>query len=194
MKYIIKGVVLHWTASKYDITESLKHYNFVYDQHGGEHAGRWSMADQMPPLLGGSKPRYAAHTLRYNSYQAGLGLLGMHGAKERPFNAGRYPITEVSFMAAVDRTATICIDHRITVTKNTVLTHAEVQRNLGIKQRGKWDIANLPWDSSIVGATEVGNHYRNLVRAEMAQRLAKPTKGLWAAIFKAIAAIFGGKK
>ena len=192
MDYLIKGVILHWTASSYNLTPNvLKHYNFVIDQFAKVHDGLHPLAHQTPPLNSG---KYAAHTRRHNSYQAGIGLLGMHGAKEKPFSYGKYPITAIQFMAAVKLTATICIDHGITVTPQTVLTHAEVQDNLGIKQRGKWDITNLPWNSSIIGATAVGSHYRNLVRVEMDRRLTKPTQSPWAALFSAIAAKFGGKK
>lgn len=191
MTYLIKGVVLHWAASSYNVTDNVKkHYNFVIDEIGTVHNGLHPLSHQTPPLNSGG---YAAHTRRHNSYQAGIGLMGMHGATSNPFKAGKYPITKASFDEAVRLTATICIDHKITVTNKTVLSHAEVQKNLGIPQRGKWDISRLPWDDSIKGATEVGNHYRNLVRAEMERRLTKPTQSGWAGLISAIAAIFRRK-
>lgn len=33
-----------------------------------------------------------------------------------------------------------------------MLSHVEVQNNLGIKQNGKWDFTRLAFDLSVVGA------------------------------------------
>lgn len=192
MTYRIKGVVLHWAASSYKVSDNVKkHYNFVIDEKGTVHNGLHPLSHQTPPLNSGG---YAAHTKSYNSYQAGIGLLGMHGAKEKPFNAGKYPLTKIQFMEAVRLTAKICIEHKITVTAKSILTHAEVQGTLGIKQSGKWDITRLPWDDSIVGGTAVGSHYRNLVRAEMDRLIFPPKQSPWAGLFKAIAGLFRRKK
>ena len=68
----------------------------------------------------------------------------MVGAVERPFNAGRYPITPAQVDALARLCADLCRDYTIPVTRKTVLTHAEVQPTLGITQRGKWDVSWLP--------------------------------------------------
>lgn len=46
----------------------------------------------------------------------------------------------------------LCRRYDIPVTPRTVLSHAEVQAKLGIKQRGKWDISRLAFDPSVKGA------------------------------------------
>ena len=75
----------------------------------------------------------------------------MHEATEHPFDAGPSPINEAQFMAACQMMAALCFEYGIPVTPDTVLTHAEVEPALGVRQRGKWDIFPLavagryPW-------------------------------------------------
>lgn len=47
----------------------------------------------------------------------------------------------------------------------TLLSHAEVQANLGIKHRGKRDISGLPFDPSVKGAKACGDLMRSAVAA-----------------------------
>ena len=55
--------------------------------------------------------------------------------------------------------------YKITVTPQTVLTHAEVEKTLGVKQKGKWDITRLPYNKNVVGAKAVGDLLRKEVSA-----------------------------
>jgi hypothetical protein len=59
--------------------------------------------------------------------------------------------------------SSLCRNYGIPVSPKTVLTHAEVQANLGITQRGKWDIARLPWDSRFDIPRECGDQMRAMV-------------------------------
>jgi hypothetical protein len=52
--------------------------------------------------------------------------------------------------------AQLCKRYGIKVDRKTVLSHAEVQPTLKITQKGKWDIARLPFDTSIQGAIPIG--------------------------------------
>lgn len=56
--------------------------------------------------------------------------------------------------------ADLCRRYAIPVTPSTVLSHAEVQGTLGIKQRGKWDISRLAFDPSVMGAKACGDLIR----------------------------------
>jgi hypothetical protein len=56
----------------------------------------------------------------------------------------------------------------------TVLTHAEVQPTLGVKQRGKWDITRLSFKPDLVGAIPVGNYIRETVAMLSGLPLDKP--------------------
>lgn len=46
-----------------------------------------------------------------------------------------------------------------------MLSHAEVQTTLGIRQSGKWDVARLAFDPSVVGAKAVGDLFRKRTAA-----------------------------
>jgi hypothetical protein len=59
--------------------------------------------------------------------------------------------------------ADLCRTYGIPVTRETVLTHAEVEPTLGVKQRGKWDLTRLPFRRDLVGALPVGDYMRERV-------------------------------
>ena len=59
--------------------------------------------------------------------------------------------------------ADLCQRYGIPVTPKTVLSHAEVQGTLGIKQRGKWDISKLAFDPLVVGPDACGGLMRGAV-------------------------------
>jgi hypothetical protein len=63
--------------------------------------------------------------------------------------------------------AELCKHYKVPVTDKTVLSHAEVQKNLGITQRGKWDVAILPWDRSFDTSWECGDLFRKQVQEHL---------------------------
>ena len=89
-----------------------------------------------------------------------MSLCCMAGAIESPFNAGKFPMTEAQWDKLPVVLAALCERYSITPSPTTVLSHAEVQTNLGIKQRGKWDIARLAFDPSAKGAKACGDIFR----------------------------------
>ncbi|NLS06279.1 N-acetylmuramoyl-L-alanine amidase [Rhizobium sp. P32RR-XVIII] len=107
---------------------------------------------------------YAAHTLRANTGSIGVSMACMAGAVESPFNAGKFPMTETQWNRAIEVIAHLADFYHIPVTDKTILSHAEVQTNLGIQQRGKWDVARLPLDPKTVGAKACGNKMRERVK------------------------------
>jgi N-acetyl-anhydromuramyl-L-alanine amidase AmpD len=124
--------------------------------------------DHTPEANLSTKTAYAAHTRRLNTGSIGVAMCGMFGAKESPFDPGKYPITRVQYEATARLCAVLCRRYGIPVTRETVLSHAEVEGTLGVKQRGKWDVTRLPWFDALKGAREVGDHFRALVQAELA--------------------------
>jgi N-acetyl-anhydromuramyl-L-alanine amidase AmpD len=156
----LKRVILHWTAGTH-VANALdrQHYHFMVQGDGSVVEGVHPPEDN-ERLVGAD---YAAHTLNCNTGSIGVALCGMLGAVESPFTAGIYPINETQLTAACALVARLCKTYGIAVTPKTVLTHAEVQGTLAIVQNGKWDIARLPWTSTIVGATAVGGFIRALV-------------------------------
>lgn len=158
-------VILHWTAGGHRATQfDRQHYHALIE-------GDAKLVRGIPSIDLNSNPRvkagYAGHTRRCNTGSIGLSICAMAGAIERPFSAGDYPLTKAQWDAASDVTAQLCKRYGIPVTAKTVLTHAEVQANLGIAQRGKWDIAVLPFDLKYDTARECGDRYR----AETAAKL-----------------------
>lgn len=55
----------------------------------------------------------------------------------------------------------------IPVTPQTILTHAEVQPTLGIKQNGKWDINWLPGMDRPADPIAAGNRLRAMILRQM---------------------------
>lgn len=157
-------IVFHWTAGTNKASaDDRKHYHLLIEGDGKIVRGVPSIDLNDAPLKSG----YAAHTLNLNSDSIGISLCGMAGATESPFSAGKYPITAAQWDALADAIAQLCRRYAIPVSRKTVLSHAEVQGTLGIKQRGKWDIARLPFDPSVKGAVAVGDKLRAAVAARI---------------------------
>jgi hypothetical protein len=159
----MRRIICHWTVGNYNPTDFDKErYHILVDGDGKPHRGKHSIASNAPPL----GPRYAAHTLNANSRAIGLSAACMAGARERPFDSGRCPLKREQWDAMAQAAAELCLRYGIDVTPTTVLQHGEVERQLGIRQNGKWDITRLPWDS-VRTPEAVCNDFRTLVRAKL---------------------------
>jgi N-acetyl-anhydromuramyl-L-alanine amidase AmpD len=157
----MRRVIIHWTAGGGRAsTEDKKHYHRIVEYDGTVVKGTEAIEDNIVTADGD----YAAHTLRLNTGSIGVAMAGMRGAKEHPFDPGPSPINEVQFDACCRLVVDLCLKYGILVTPQTVLTHAEVQPTLGVVQRGKWDIARLPWKSDVRGARAVGDYFRFKMR------------------------------
>ncbi|MER9248605.1 peptidoglycan recognition family protein [Mesorhizobium sp. M0590] len=160
----MKRVICHWTAGSHSAGDTDRDaYHILVEGNGRLVRGRPSIALNS----GRVKPGYAAHTLNCNGGSIGVSLCCMAGAEERPFDAGRYPMTGAQWDAMTAVVAELCKYYRIKVTPKTVLSHAEVESNLGIEQRGKWDFTRLPFDPTISGASACGERLRRDVTAAM---------------------------
>lgn len=163
----LKRIIWHWTAgAAYPTANDLSHYHYLIDRHGQVHSGKY------PPeanISTSDADGYAAHTLKCNTGSIGVGLCGMIGAVERPFSPGRAPICDLQIDVLVELTARLCRDYKIKVSRETVLSHAEVQPVLGIAQRGKWDIAWLPGDLKARDPIEIGDYLRGLVSKDLSE-------------------------
>jgi len=150
----------HWTAGTNSVSSLDKeHYHFIIDGDGIVHNGNLKPEANQSTSDGS----YMAHTRGANTGAIGIGLAGMAGAVERPFNAGKYPLNQKQIAALVELSADLAETYGIPVTRKTMLMHSEVQRTLGIKQRGKWDMNWLPGMSAPADAIQVGDGLRKLV-------------------------------
>lgn len=160
----MQRIIVHWTAggNKASATDR-KHYHLLVEGDGKLVRGDPPITANAAPIKAG----YAAHTLNCNTGSIGVSLCGMAGAVERPFSAGKSPITMQQWAALPAILAALCRRYSIPVTPGTLLSHAEVQATLGIAQRGKWDIAILPFDTGLNTARKVGDHLRAAVKARL---------------------------
>ena len=160
----MKRIIIHWTGGTGTFgTLDAEHYHFAIDWTGKVHQGKHKPEANLDCTDG----RYAAHTRRCNTGSIGIALCGMHEAVERPFDPGKNPINHKQIDALAELCADLCEGYGIPVTPQTVLTHAEVQPTLGIKQRGKWDITWLPDAKGPMKPVNVGNILRERIAAEM---------------------------
>ncbi|MBX3583660.1 MAG: N-acetylmuramoyl-L-alanine amidase [Rhizobiaceae bacterium] len=161
---VMTRIIFHWTAGQHKASAGdRKHYHILVEGDGKLIRGIPSIDLNDAPV----KPGYAAHTLNANGDAIGTSMCGMAGAQESPFKAGPAPMTEEQWNRLVSVHVALCRRYTINVSRKTLLSHAEVQETLGIKQRGKWDVAVLPFDRSVKGARAIGDR----MRAEVAARL-----------------------
>jgi len=153
----MQRIIVHWTAGAHKASGLDKaHYHILIEGDGNLVRGTHSIADNVNTADGD----YAAHTLGCNSGSIGVSLCCMAGAVEHQFSSGSAPMTRQQWDRLMPVLADLCRRYGIPVTRETVLSHAEVQDTLGIKQRGKWDISRLSFDPSTIGAHAVGDRFR----------------------------------
>ena len=190
----MKRIILHWTAGNHRVSNlDRRHYHYIVDAKGVIHNGDFPVSANIAPKQG----QYAAHTLNCNTGSIGVAVAAMAGAVERPFSPGTHPITEVQLEVLYSFCADLTQEYGIPVTRETLLTHAEVQPTLKIKQRGKWDISWLPGMESPKDPILVGDMIRmGVTRAIVGKALEHPPavvppkkpKGFWDSVFS----LFGG--
>lgn len=160
----LQRIILHWSAGTHTVSAlDRRHYHFIIDGAGAVHTGTHKPEANERPVSG----KYAAHTLNCNTGSIGVALAAMAGAVERPFDAGKYPITADQVDALIALAARLCAQYGIPVSRKTVLSHAEVQPSLGIAQRGKWDIAWLPGMTGPSDPVTVGDRLRAAIATAM---------------------------
>jgi hypothetical protein len=167
----IRGIIIHWTAGTYRASEEDKlHYHYLIPFPVNVISGKFKPEDNDNVVDGA----YAAHTKGSNRGFIGVSLCCMAGAIEaKDAENGKYAMQLAQWMVMVRWVAQLCVKYNITPKATTVLTHAEVEKNLGISQAGKWDITRLPF-SSERGAKAVGNRLRAEVSAEIVKLKGKP--------------------
>jgi hypothetical protein len=164
----MKRIHWHWTAGRHQPNDAeMNAYHRLITGDGRIIHGAHTIAANVPPLR---RNEYAAHTLNANSYAIGVAVCAMFGAQERPFKTGKYPITAEQIEQLVYLSAKLGRDYNIPASPSHMLTHAEVQANLGIRQRAKWDIIWLPGMDAPTNPRIVGDELRNRVAAAMMPR------------------------
>jgi N-acetyl-anhydromuramyl-L-alanine amidase AmpD len=167
----MKRIIIHWTAGTHKVNNlDREHYHFIIAGDGAVEVGKYPVSANDSTSDGA----YAAHTKGCNTGSIGVAVAAMAGATERPFNAGAYPITGQQIEALVNLCARLADQYDIPVTRDAILTHAEVQPTLGIKQAGKWDITWLPGWKASGRPIDVGDILRNAISKRMAAKPVAP--------------------
>lgn len=159
-------VHLHWTGGAYAANATdRKSYHILIEGPPNVRLVRGDKSIKANEAGSGMTP--ASHTLNANTGAIGVSICSMGGTdvRESPFVAGKYPITREQWDMAIDALANLARRYAIPVTPKTILTHAEVQANLGIVQRQKWDITRLVFEPKAIGAKAVGDLMRRSVAA-----------------------------
>lgn len=154
-----------------------KHYHRIAGGDGEVISGIHDILDNAPgrAFTSGS---YAAHTLNLNSGNIGLSMACMRqGEWSNPRGCPDFP-TPSQIDAMLTEATTLCVVWKIAPDRKTLLSHAEVETTLGVKQKGKWD-----FDYSLLGKGSsrdpvgVGDE----IRQEVAHRLKQEGLGHLAA-------------
>jgi hypothetical protein len=157
----MQRVIVHWTAGTWKASSNdVAHYHILVEDDGRLVRGSYSIKDNVNTSDG----RYAAHTKNCNTGSIGITCCSMANAVENPFNAGNYPTTKTQWDTMCQVAAELCSRYTIPITDDTVLSHGEVQANLGIAQSGKWDYTRLAFDLAVKGAKACGDRLRSDVR------------------------------
>lgn len=160
----MERVVCHWTAGSHKASDfDRSHYHILVEGDGKPVKGIPSIKLNEAP----AKKGYAAHTLSLNSGSIGVSLCCMGGATESPFDPGKYPMTQTQWDVMTSVVAELCQRYKIPVTDKTVLSHAEVQNNLGVAQRGKWDFTRLAFAPEVKGAKACGDKMRSEIKRKL---------------------------
>jgi hypothetical protein len=164
----INRIHWHWAASTYSVNWNVRrHYNGVFDYEGNQYDGGCPPQQQaayVPYKVG------VSHTLNANTGAVGLTFAGMAGATANwganTVDQGSYPLTWKGVDAMLEHTAELCRLFDIKPSPWTTITHCEVQTNIGIKQRNKWDIRVMPESKTLLTEKSAGD----ILRARMMEK------------------------
>jgi hypothetical protein len=169
----MERIHVHWTAGGHKANATDKaHYHILIEADGNLVRADTSIKANQK----GSRMKQASHTLNANTGAIGVSMCCMAGAKEAPFDAGKSPMTKIQWDTMIAVVADLAQRYGILVTPKTILSHAEVQPNLGIKQRNKWDITRIAFDSSVKGHRPIGDKMRKEIAVAL-DRIAPDRRG-----------------
>ena len=160
----LERVICHWSGGAHNASGlDRTHYHLIVEGDGNLVRGMWPISANGIGMAG----KRANHTLNCNTGSIGVSLACMAGAVERPFDPGKFPMTAVQWQTLPRVVADLCRRYAIPVTERTVLSHAEVQPTLGIRQRQKWDYSWRHGMAAPGNPIQVGDELRHAVFRRM---------------------------
>lgn len=151
----MKRIIIHWTAGTHKASAYEKTRYHVLVQGDGTVVYGVPISRNEAPLKRG----YAAHTLSCNTSSIGVSLCCAAGATESPLQFGKYPPTKTQLDVTVWLIAKLCRKYGIPCDAQHVLVHGEVEANLGVRQKGKWDLNRLPTGRGFPCVSSSGGTY-----------------------------------
>ncbi|UFM64257.1 peptidoglycan-binding protein [Paracoccus sp. MA] len=164
----INRIVMHHSAGALEPSAfDLQHYHRMVTGSGKVLDGKFPIsANAIGRKL--APGTYAAHTRNLNGGAIGLALAAMADAQWGDPRACRAFPTRLQMDAFIVEAGRLCLEYGIEVTRQTVLSHAEVQITLGVTQAGKWDFDYDPY--GILDSRDpvlIGDMLREKIRAAM---------------------------
>lgn len=163
----MRRIHIHWTAGRHKANATDRGAYHVLIEGDGKPVRGEPTISANDPARRRPGEKAASHTFNANGHAIGVSMCAMFGARESPFDPGPAPLTQVQWTRMIDVVAVLARRYGIAVTPETVLSHAEVQSNLSISQRSKWDITVLPFALGTRGARAVGDRLRREVAAAL---------------------------
>ena len=159
---LMNRIVFHHTGGTYkpNVVDK-KAYHVLIDGDGKEHAGRFPILNNAPGRI--RRGSYAAHTRGLNTGTIGVSLCSMGGGQWADPFGGRYPVKIAQVDALVAFLARASHEYGIDVDRRFILSHAEVEQTLGVKQRNKWDFDYDPRGGSGRDPIAIGDEIRQEV-------------------------------
>lgn len=172
----MQRIILHHTAGSYAPNAVDKRaYHRLVDGEGEVHDGLHPIAANSAgaPMAAGT---YAPHCLNLNRGSIGLSICAMANAEWGTPAAWSHPVRPAQVDALVAEAARLCMLYGIHPSRRFVLSHAEVEPTLGVKQKAKWDFDYpLRGGPSLRDPLAIGDELRaEIVRALKGQHIAPP--------------------
>lgn len=170
----MKNIVMHWTGGSTKVNSiDLEHYHFIIDAQGVIHVGNKPVkANASPSYRAGT---YAQHCRNFNENSIGISICGFGDFIPKPLSVGKRVGNEVQVSTMIALAARLSTHHSMPVGPHNVLSHAEVQPTLKIKQNGKIDFVWLPGFNlkTSIDPVTLGNMIRERIRGVRASLIAQ---------------------
>ena len=151
-------------------------YHRVTDGEGETTDGFFHINNNSPGNI--KSGNYAAHTWKLNTGSIGSSICAMGGGVWNDPFGGRFPVKPIQVDALVKDTVLLCKEYHIGITPRTVLSHAEVEITLGVKQKNKWDFDYSLWGKDGRDAIAIGNELRQEIISQLGGKITPPVDSL----------------
>lgn len=161
-------IVMHHTGGPFTATTTdLRSYHTITQGDGSTVPGRFGYdANAIGTFL--RSGHYAAHTARLNTGAIGKAVACMGGGLWKDPRACKFFPNSAQMTAFLIAVAKDAKRYGIPVTRENILSHAEVEITLGVKQANKWDFDYDPFGlSDSRDPIEIGDMLRDKVKAFM---------------------------